>query len=63
MTGLVSFAGSDRSERQLAAKPTVLSRMQVMFRAGADTADIAEAFNLTEANVYNRLARARERAC
>lgn len=70
---LVSFAGHDHSERQFkiwshglraktAPKPTILCRMQAMFRSGMDTCEIAEAFNLEEHEVYNRLARARERA-
>lgn len=58
MSGLVSFAGCDRSVRHF-VPPTMLARMQAMFRAGADTADIAEALNLSEADVYNRLAKAR----
>lgn len=62
MSALVSFAGYDRSEVQFLAKPTLLSRMMLMFKAGADTADIAEALCLEEATVYNRLAKARARA-
>jgi hypothetical protein len=39
-------------------KPTLL-KMQTMFREGMDTCDIADAFNMDEAEVYNRLAKAR----
>jgi len=40
-------------------KPYLLPQMQALFCQGMDTYDIAQRFNLTEAQVYNRLARAK----
>lgn len=61
---LVSYAGRDPSERHHAKrKPRLMDQMKALFRSGLDTAQIAERVGLKEAQVYNRLARARERAC
>ena len=42
-----------------ARKPALLPQMQALFRNGHDTYEIAQRFGLTEAQVYNRLAKAR----
>lgn len=50
--------GKPRVVRQ----PSALYQMQALFRAGNDTAEIAKRLKLSEAKVYNRLAKAKERA-
>lgn len=59
---LVSYAGRDPAERRhyhAKRKPRLMDQMKALFRSGLDTAQIAARVGLTEAQVYNRLARAR----
>lgn len=53
---LVSYAGGRHPAKR---KPRLMDVMKALFRSGLDTAQIAARVGLTEAQVYNRLARAR----